>query len=612
MRDAPRDDRGLLAGRYRLDAWLGGGAMGDVYAAEDAATGGRVAIKLLNERHRERPEARERFRREAQAAARIDHPHVVKLLDFGAEPGGLPYLVMELLAGESLDCTLEREVRLPWPAVTTIAGQVAAGLQAAHDLGVVHRDLKPSNCFRTGDGEAQVIKIVDFGLAKLRGGPEGVRELTATGAWLGTLRYMAPEQAHDPASVDGRADLYSLAVIVFRLLTGAAPVQGDNELHFLNNLLHAPARALAEAAPGFAWPEALEGFFRTALARRPEERFADARSFAAALLAAAPGGVAPLPIVGAARDDEAFAPTELAAPSRREPASARAVADTCREIAAMTAIYVDARQSWDDERYPLPGGTTLVIGLGELCVAQEQAIVCPIAGVGPSPRSMAQRVCEFAGPQVAAAVMSLRARSPGHLYPLDGGRLAAGRVLFAAMASEAIGVLRMREWSEVFAANTLALVERLQIAALAVPALFWGAPGAGRRSGIVAVVEAFARVLLAAPCPGLATLRLVIPDGGEALVRAGGELSLDLSPLSPAPLERTQRFVLGRYRAMHELGAALRAAVPRELRADEYGERWSFRVVQTGRTLARAELEGGVTPAALGLKHGARLVLALP
>lgn len=605
--------RGVLVGRYRLDSWLGGGAMGDVYAAEDLTTGRQVAVKLMNERHRGRPDALERFRREARAARRIGHEGVVAILDHGVEPDGPPFLVMELLRGESLDSTLDREVRLPWSVVRSVGLQLADALQAAHDLGVIHRDLKPSNCFVVDDdGRHLRVKILDFGLAKLNTTAYDARlELTSSDVWLGTLRYMAPEQARDPSRVDARADLYSLGVILFRLLTGAAPVRGDNELHFLNNLLHVAPRRLAVAAPDLAWPAELEAFFARALAKSPDDRFADAQSLAEALLTIAPDAVpSTRAALVRARED---APSEVDAYEATERASSRDQADrsdparlvrqVCEAVAARASVYVDQRGTWEPDVFALPGGVRLTIARGDPILADEAALLCPVQESGPGPRSLAWRVCEFGGPEVVADLRAQRSLLSGQAYPVVGGRLATSRVLLAVMTDEAIGLLRIRELCARFAAQSLGHAERQGLPSLAVPAIFWGALGGGRQAGIIAFVEAFGRALLGAASTPLRSLRLVVPDAGEALVRAGGELTLDLSAVATAPLERTQRFVLGRYGTMQALGAALMAALPS-------GANRVFRLVQGDRALDSALLgDARTSPLAAGLKHGSRLVL---
>jgi hypothetical protein len=605
--------RGPLAGRYRLDSWLGGGAMGDVYAAEDLTTGETVAVKLMSERHRGRPDALERFRREARAARRIGHEGVVAILDFGAGSDGPPFLVMELLRGESLDCTLDREVRLPWPVVRSIGAQLADALQAAHDLGVIHRDLKPSNCFVVDDDGRPRVKILDFGLAKLNTTAYDARlELTSTGVTLGTLRYMAPEQARDPARVDARADLYSLGVILFRSLTGAAPIRGDNELHFLNNLLNAAPRRLGEAASDLAWPAELEALFARALAKLPDDRFPDAHGLAAALLAIGPE-TAPIARPAAVVLDGADEPSEVDAFDATARASssqprhlsdpARLLAQACERVAARASVYVDHRAAWDADEFPLPGGIRLCIVRGDPILADEAALLCPVQESGAGPRSFVRRVCEFGGPAVVADLHAQRALLSGHLYPIRSGRLATSRVLLGVMPDEAIGLLRIRELCARFAAQGIGYAERQGLASLAIPAMFQGALGGGRQAGIVAFVAAFGRALLSVPCESLRVLRLFVSDSGEALVRAGGELTLDLSAVTSSPLERTQRFVLGRYSTMRALGAAIESALPP-------GESRELHLVHGDRALTPAQfLDDRTSPAAAGLKHGSRLVL---
>lgn len=262
--------------------------MGDIFLAEHVEIGRVFALKLLNERFSEHADAIERFRREAQAASRIEHPNIVSTTDFGRdEQTGAYFLVMERLRGESLDVTLRERGSLPWATVRKIGLQLCDALQAVHDVGIVHRDLKPANVFRTRLGEEEFfIKILDFGIAKLRDDTRSGRgNLTGTGTFLGTLLYAAPEQADDAAHVDHRADIYALGGILYHLLTGQPPLRGQNEMQLLYNLLYREPPTFEEVAPNLVFPSGLEDVIRTALAKDKAKRFPDMRSFADALRA---------------------------------------------------------------------------------------------------------------------------------------------------------------------------------------------------------------------------------------------------------------------------------------------------------------------------------------
>ncbi|MBY0233111.1 MAG: serine/threonine protein kinase, partial [Gemmataceae bacterium] len=215
--DLPTDGIGWLDG-YRVVRLVGSGGMGQVYEAEDAKLGRRVAIKVMAARLAADPSARERFLREARAAASVESPHVVTVHHVGCgpgtspafPPGPLPYIVMPLLAGESLEARCRREGRLPLDEVARIGAEAAAGLAAAHARGVVHRDIKPANLWLEGD-EGRV-KLLDFGLARCADSGAG---LTEQGAILGTPAYLAPEQGR--ADAGPRVDLFSLGCVLWQL-----------------------------------------------------------------------------------------------------------------------------------------------------------------------------------------------------------------------------------------------------------------------------------------------------------------------------------------------------------------------------------------------------------
>jgi serine/threonine-protein kinase len=214
----------IIDGRWVICGFLGEGGMARVYLAEDVTTRARVAVKILGREHAGDRVTRERFLREIDVAAEIGHPNIAKVLDAGHRQDGSPFLVIELLVGESLGERLRRERTVSETFALTVSRQVASALTAAHGAGIIHRDVKPDNVFLTDDpsGEPRV-KIMDFGMAKLREGPA-----TQVGLTLGTLPYMAPEQAlADP--LDGRTDVYALGVMLFRMLTGKLPFDTPND-----------------------------------------------------------------------------------------------------------------------------------------------------------------------------------------------------------------------------------------------------------------------------------------------------------------------------------------------------------------------------------------------
>ena len=232
MADAPWTSGRLIADRYRLEAPIGRGGMGEVWRAMHTRLHSHVAIKLLDNVFATQPEAVPRFLREAQAYAAIRGGNVVQVLDFGIEDG-TPYIAMELLAGESLRERLERDKTLAPATTLRVVRHVAKAMGRAHKQGIVHRDLKPGNIYvcpdENGDGadasaDDVVIKVLDFGIAKLvRGAPLEGEDLTRTGQVLGTAAYMSPEQCRGRMDVDHRTDLWALAIITYQCLIGALP-----------------------------------------------------------------------------------------------------------------------------------------------------------------------------------------------------------------------------------------------------------------------------------------------------------------------------------------------------------------------------------------------------
>src|SRR3954462_4021106 len=237
-----------LRGTYRVLSVLDQGGMGLVFEAEHVRLRRRVALKVLA-RHLIRDEqALARFNREAEIISQLEHPHIVQILDFDTTEQGEPYIVMELLKGESLSDRLERDGCLPIEDAGRIAHQVASGLFAAHQASVIHRDLKPANIFLSNTpGQGRVVKLLDFGISKRMGGG---RSLTGEFDVLGTPDYMAPEQAlGKTASVDHRGDQYALAVIAFEMLSGQTPFSGDDLVEVLQKVVSAAVPPIERFAP---------------------------------------------------------------------------------------------------------------------------------------------------------------------------------------------------------------------------------------------------------------------------------------------------------------------------------------------------------------------------
>ncbi|MDB4952497.1 MAG: serine/threonine protein kinase [Myxococcales bacterium] len=289
MRDAraPGEGRhsGDQLGRFRLLSVLGRGAMGEVYAAEDER-GQPCAVKVLAAHLLGNQDALRRFHREARAIASLDAPNIVRMLDVSAPDARLPYLAMERLEGQDLAELIKQQPMREIGEVVRIVREVAAGLDAAHKAGVVHRDLKPANLFAVRDGASVIWKILDFGVSKLADG-----EATVTvGQIVGTPGYMAPEQARG-ALIDQRADVYALAIVAYRLLTGRPAVVPSEAPAMLHEVVYRmPPRPNQYAAVS----EAVESVLAVALAKSPDDRFSTAGELAAALAEAAAGVLSPI------------------------------------------------------------------------------------------------------------------------------------------------------------------------------------------------------------------------------------------------------------------------------------------------------------------------------
>jgi serine/threonine-protein kinase len=278
----------VIDGKYKLLRLLGDGGMGSVYEAEHLALGTHVAIKVLHSDLSRRPGLIDRFLQEARVSAQIRSPHVVHVTDFAHSSSGAAYLVMELLQGEPLSTVVKRERKLSIGTACEYTLQILQALEAAHALGVIHRDLKPDNVFVTFEGGKPVLKLIDFGIAKLkRAEGAGTKNLTVAGTLMGTPEYMAPEQAYSADKVDVRADLYSVGVMLYEMLSGATPVTGDDPRVVILKIERGEVTPLVHAAPGLK-PE-LAGFVHRAMAPKPELRFATATEMRLALEALVSG-----------------------------------------------------------------------------------------------------------------------------------------------------------------------------------------------------------------------------------------------------------------------------------------------------------------------------------
>jgi tRNA A-37 threonylcarbamoyl transferase component Bud32 len=262
----------VLGGRYRLLERIATGGMGSVWSADDTVLHRRVAVKLLSESLGTDPQFVERFRREARAAAGLSHPNISGVFDYGEE-GDTPFLVMELIDGETLADRIGREGRLPPEEAARIAADVADALQAAHEAGVIHRDVKPGNVMLDGRGH---VRVMDFGIAAA----SWAAPITATGTTLGTASYLSPEQASGERATPS-SDIYSLGCVLFEMLTGRPPFAGDSPVAVATAHVREAPASVRELAPDT--PAALAAACDRALSKDPRGRPLSAAAFASEL-----------------------------------------------------------------------------------------------------------------------------------------------------------------------------------------------------------------------------------------------------------------------------------------------------------------------------------------
>ena len=270
-----------LANRYLIERLIGEGGMGAVYAARQLGLDREVAVKVLRKDVAASAVQVERFRREALAAARLDHPNIVKVFDFGREDDGSAYLVMELLTGPSLERWLAENPRPDAAFVASIFAPVAAAVDALHRAGIIHRDIKPANIALPDPTDADdVVKLIDLGIVRFS---EAVRGDLTGGMIIGTAEYIAPEVATG-AAASSRSDLYALGITAFEALVGFPPFTGDSDREILlGHIRNEPPRA-SRARRGLS--SAADDVFARILAKDPADRFGTAGEFSTALIAA--------------------------------------------------------------------------------------------------------------------------------------------------------------------------------------------------------------------------------------------------------------------------------------------------------------------------------------
>jgi hypothetical protein len=392
----------LIGGRYELADRLGGGGMADVFRAHDRTLDRDVAVKLMRPAFATDPEFVERFHREAEALGVIDHPNIVRVLDYGAGADG-PFIVMELVGGGTLWDIMRARGRVDQYVAAQIAAAIADGLEAAHVRGVLHRDLKPDNVLLDGEGRP---KIADFGIARLA----AATAITRTGELLGTPQYLAPEQMSGDM-VDERADVYALGVILYEMLTGARPTGGRTPSEIVARRLRVdprPPSRLVPVAP------ALSALVMRALARDPGRRPRRAADLRAALLAITP----PAPRVASPARALRLrwpSPAPVLALVALVVAFVRAAAGRARRLAdfrvALPAIRLPAPPRLRVVRMRLPSAAPMTSALGALAVS-----------LGDNARAVRRRAALFASTAATppattrVRVVRSRRRSPAALF----------------------------------------------------------------------------------------------------------------------------------------------------------------------------------------------------
>ncbi|HTR55287.1 MAG TPA: protein kinase [Kofleriaceae bacterium] len=310
-------------GRYKIVKVMASGSMGAVYQAERVPVGKIVAIKFLHASVAGDSEFQARFERETRVMSKLAHPNCVSVLDFGVWENE-PYLVMDFVDGKTLRAIIDQGA-LPAPRALGLARQVAAGLAHAHDQGVIHRDIKPANIMIADEiGTGERVRILDFGLARLRGGGNVGRDATQTNVVVGTPNYMAPEQTVGGGLIDARTDIYALGVVLFEMIVGDRPFHAEETLQLLGMHRAAPIPRLHDRVKeGTELPDGLQELIDKAMAKSPDERFQTAIELAEAIDAVMAGNEETVPKSG---------PVVVAAAGKKKTANTAAVAPTMLDI----------------------------------------------------------------------------------------------------------------------------------------------------------------------------------------------------------------------------------------------------------------------------------------
>ena len=407
----------ILAG-FRVQSFIGEGAMGAVYLAEDMRRGGRVALKLLAPELARDARFRQRFLRESQLASSVHHPHIVPIRSAGAEGDAL-YLAMDYVEGSDLRELLRGEGRLEPQRAIELVRQVAEGLDSAHAAGLVHRDVKPGNILVTVRPDGERAYVCDFGLARH---VSSVSSLTGDRGFVGTIDYVPPEQIEGGA-IDGRADVYSLGCVLFECLAGARPFDRESELAVVFAHLNEPPPVFSDLRPEL--PNAFDSVFQTALAKSPDDRYSTCRELVAAASAARQGrtfvrrklrrrrlflsGTAVLAVAGGAIGGI------LASQDEPPPAGPPSISQTAiagAKLGQFATAYKQRFGSWREDIFVLPNFRTLIFQQPKVAVYFERKVD---AGIIITTWNHAFRTATGVGP--CSTIQELKSAYGSKLHP---------------------------------------------------------------------------------------------------------------------------------------------------------------------------------------------------
>ena len=402
-------ENSVVAGRFRLISLLGRGGMGSVWRATHLGLDIPCAVKFIEGDLASVPEAQARFEREAKAAAQLRSPHVVQILDHGVFEG-TPYIAMELLEGEDLGKRLARLGRLSARDLYTIMSQVCRALARAHAVGIVHRDLKPDNIFIVRDDDREIVKVLDFGIAKSQSMDLSSGN-TKTGALLGTPYYMSPEQAQGIKQVDFRTDLWALAVICFQALTGRLPFESDALGDLLVRIIVAPLPVPSQVGPV---PPGFDTWWAKASSRDPRARFESAKelSDSLALVCGVTNPGPPIePTTGAVRVPPIATTGGIGSPMARTidpviPKKSMGAALAIIGVVVAVAVLGGGFAVWQSQRSgpaPVQASASLSAARNPAETTAPPATPPPVASVAPPPSAVAPEP-EKAAPSPSASV----------------------------------------------------------------------------------------------------------------------------------------------------------------------------------------------------------------